>query len=243
MLVIPAIDLMNGECVRLKQGARSSKKVYHGDPPSVAAEWEKSGATWIHVVNLDGAFGQADANVKAIEGIVKQTGCRIELGGGIRSLIDIEKWLSIGIARVILGTAAVQHPELVIEALQAFGPLPLVVGVDAKKDRIAIKGWEEESARELLPFINELDAMGVQRIIYTDISRDGEQEGPNLDRLHDVARSCRMQVIASGGFSRWHHFESLQQLPDANIEGAIVGTALYENELNLTDLIHIFERK
>jgi phosphoribosylformimino-5-aminoimidazole carboxamide ribotide isomerase len=243
MLVIPAIDLIHGECVRLKQGARSSKKVYHSNPPDVAREWEQAGASWIHVVNLDGAFGQANANVRAISSIVEQTKCNIELGGGVRSLQDVEKWLGIGIRRVILGTVAVLHPDIVTQALHTFGPESVIVGVDAKNEKIAIKGWEEESARELLPFIAELENMGVQRIIYTDISRDGEQEGPNLERLSAIAAAGRMQVIASGGFSKWSHFESLQQLPAANIEGAIVGTALYENELALRDLINTFERK
>jgi phosphoribosylformimino-5-aminoimidazole carboxamide ribotide isomerase len=243
MLVIPAIDLINGECVRLKQGARSSKKVYHDNPPEVARNWERAGASWIHVVNLDGAFGQADANVRAISGIVETTACNIELGGGVRSLQDIEKWLGIGVRRVILGTVAVLQPEMVTQALSSFGAESIVVGVDAKKEKIAIKGWEEESASELLPFISELERMGVKRIIYTDISRDGEGEGPNLERLADVAAAVRMQVIASGGFSKWSHFEALQQRSAANIEGAIVGTALYENELTLSDLIDTFERK
>jgi phosphoribosylformimino-5-aminoimidazole carboxamide ribotide isomerase len=243
MLIIPAIDLINGECVRLKQGARSSKKVYHSNPPQVARNWEQSGASWIHVVNLDGAFGQANANVRAISNLVEQTQCHVELGGGVRSLQDIEKWLGLGVRRVILGTLAVTQPEIVSQALQSFGVESVVVGVDAKRDKIAIKGWEEESARELLPFIVELEQMGVARIIYTDISRDGEGEGPNLDKLSEVAAAVRMQVIASGGFSKWNHFQNLQQLGAANIEGAIVGTALYENELTLSDLIDTFERK
>jgi phosphoribosylformimino-5-aminoimidazole carboxamide ribotide isomerase len=242
MLIIPAIDLIAGQCVRLKQGILGTKKTYSNDPAAMAVEWQQGGASWIHVVNLDGAFGQAGANARAITEIVDRTSCAIELGGGIRSLEDVRAWLEIGVRRVILGTAAVTNPEIAAEAVQHFGGERIVIGIDAKNERIAIRGWEEESSREVEPFVAELDAMGIQRIIYTDINRDGGDTGPNLERLEAIARSTRMRVIASGGFSRWEHFNDLLRITLNNIEGAIVGTALYEKELNLAELISRFER-
>lgn len=241
MLIIPAIDLMNGQCVRLRQGVRATRQVYANNPAVVAAAWAEAGAAWIHVVNLDGAFGHADANTGAIASIVAASGAAVELGGGIRRVDEIAGWLKAGVARVILGTAAVADPELVPAAIRRFGAARIVVGVDARAERIAIRGWEEESAEELMPFIARLEAAGVERIIYTDIERDGVHAGPNLERLQRLAASTTMQVIASGGFSVWDHFERLEAIAAANIEGAIVGRALYEGDLDLARLTARFQ--
>ncbi|HNY92349.1 MAG TPA: 1-(5-phosphoribosyl)-5-[(5-phosphoribosylamino)methylideneamino]imidazole-4-carboxamide isomerase [bacterium] len=239
MLIIPAIDLMEGRCVRLKQGVQATRKIYADDPAAVAAQWEEEGATWIHVVDLDGAFGRTGANGRAITAILRRTGCAVELGGGIRTLEDIEAWLELGVARVILGTAAVLRPELAGEAVHHFGAGRIVVGVDARGERVAIRGWEEESAWQLADFVAAMETAGVRRIIYTDIARDGEGSGPNLARLEAIARSTGMGIIASGGISRPEHLAALAGLALANIEGAILGTALYEQELILADLIRI----
>jgi len=235
MLIIPAIDLMDGRCVRLKQGARATRKVYADDPAAVAAQWEEEGAAWIHVVDLDGAFGSTGANGRAIAAILRRTSCAVELGGGIRTLEQIEAWLELGVARVILGTAAATRPELPGEAVRRFGAGRIVAGVDAR--------GEEESAWELAAFIAALEEAGLERIIYTDIARDGEGSGPNLLRLEAIARATGMGIIASGGFSRPEHLAALASLPLTNIEGAIVGTALYEKELILADLIRTYTQR
>jgi phosphoribosylformimino-5-aminoimidazole carboxamide ribotide isomerase len=240
--VIPAIDLMNGQCVRLKQGLKNSKKIYSNDPIAMAQQWQKAGASLLHVVNLDGAFGQADENVRAITDILHHVTIPIELGGGIRSLEDAAKWLALGIARVIFGTIAVTHPSVIRQAIVQFGTDPVIVGVDAKEDKIAIKGWEEQSEKLLLPFVHELEVLGLQQIIYTDVARDGEANGPNLKKLEHLCRNSRLQIIASGGFSKTEHFSQLASLGLDNIKGAILGTALYEGNLDLSTLIESFER-
>lgn len=243
MQIIPAIDLIKGNCVRLKQGVQGTQKIYSSDPAAQALTWQNSGASLLHVVNLDGAFGQAEANAHAITAILRHTAIPIELGGGIRSVQDAERWLNLGVARVIFGTVAVTHPKVIKEAVQAFGAERVVVGVDAKDDTVAIKGWVEQSQKTLLPFVHDLEQLGVSRIIYTDVSCDGESHGPNLGKLDILADVCSLNIVASGGFSKLEHFDQLCQLGRSQIEAAIVGTALYEGELDLSVLIERYERK
>jgi len=240
--ILPAIDMMDGRCVRLKQGLASSKKEYESQPVRAALRWQSAGASWLHVVNLDGAFGQADANAHALTELLAAVNIPVQLGGGIRSLEDAARWLDLGVSRIILGTLAVADPGGVGQAVERFGADRVAVGADAKENRVAIKGWVEESEKQLLPFVAEMEALGVRHIIYTDISRDGGDTGPDLAGFAALCAQSSLNLIASGGFSKMEHFEQLEKLKCANLEGVIVGTALYEGLLDLATLIGRFER-
>ncbi len=240
MLILPAIDLLNGKCVRLRQGAEKTAKVYSSNPPQVAQQWQAEGGQMIHVVNLDGAFGRAQKNVQTIRDIVEQVDIPIELGGGIRSLEDIRQWLAAGVHRVILGTVALEKPEIVAQAVQEFGAEHIVVGIDGRDQKVAIKGWEEQTDTDVVSLARKMKSLGAVRIIYTDVRRDGELVGPNIESTNMVAEKSGMKVIASGGFSTFEHFEELAETKNENIEGAIIGTALYENNLKLCELLQRF---
>lgn len=243
MLILPAIDLINGNCVRLKEGAESTRKIYSDQPHIVAKQWQDEGARMIHVVNLDGAFGRAGQNVRVIEKILSSVSIPVELGGGIRTLEDAGNWLSLGVARVIFGTVAVTQPKIVADAVQKYGAEKVVVGIDARQDKVAIEGWEKQTGEEVLSFARKMQGLGVERFIYTDIQRDGRSTGPNVERTAQLARETQVKVIASGGISSVAHLQSLMDTNERNIEGAIIGTALYEGELSLADVVEQFQNK
>lgn len=243
MLILPAIDLLDGQAVRLKQGAEKTKKVYSDNPPEMGLKWQSLGAEMIHVVNLDGAFGRAKKNVEVIRDIVRAVDIPIELGGGIRSLEDARQWLDLGVSRVIFGTIALTNPEVVEESVKLFGPEKIVIGIDGRENKVAIRGWEEQTDTSVLALTLKMQQRGATRIIYTDVFRDGELVGPNLDSTDALAREADMKVIASGGFSSIEHFEALEALNNPNIEGAIVGTAIYEGALELSELTRRFRMK
>lgn len=240
MLILPAIDVLDGQAVRLKQGAEKTKKVYSDHPPDIGRKWREHGAEMIHVVNLDGAFGRSGKNVATIQQIIDAIDIPIELGGGIRTVDEVQQWLDIGVARVIIGTSALIHPEMVEESIKLFGAEKVVIGIDGRDNKVAIRGWEEQTDHTLLLLARRMKEYGVQRIIYTDVRRDGEHIGPNLDNTDVLANTAKLQVIASGGFSSIDHFEQLHALNNPRIEGAIVGTALYEGTLDLGELIRRF---
>jgi phosphoribosylformimino-5-aminoimidazole carboxamide ribotide isomerase len=242
VLIIPAIDLLHGQCVRLKKGVESTAKVYESDPAAAARRWQEEGARLIHVVNLDGAFGRSRENVKAIEQIISAIDIPIELGGGIRTVADAEKWLSIGVSRVIIGSVAVTDPTIVKQAIEAFGAEKVVIGIDARQDKVAIHGWEHQTEKNLFALAKEMNEMGVRRLIYTDVHRDGLQQGPNIEATVALAKATPAKVIASGGFSELTHFQGLAETKTENIEGAIVGTALYEGKLDLSELNKMFDQ-
>ncbi len=238
MLIIPAIDLIDGNCVRLTQGREDTVRQYDADPVAVAQRFHAAGARWIHVVDLEGAFGRDSKNREVIPRLVRNATPFIEVGGGIRCLKAIRWWLEdVGVARVILGTVAITQPELVEHAVQQFGADRIVVGIDARNNKVATHGWVRESNRSSLDLVLEMKARGVKRIIYTDVSRDGELNGPNIEDTVTLARESGLAVIASGGFSRESHFADL----DDRVEGAIVGKALYEGHLDLSLLIETFQ--
>ena len=237
MIIFPAIDLLDGKCVRLKQGAEQTAKIYHDDPAEMAARWQNLGAEFIHVVNLDGAFGRAKKNADAIRAILHAVQIPIQLGGGIRSVDDAERWLRTGVERVIFGTAAVKAPEDVYESIARFGAKKIVVGIDARSDKVAIEGWENQTDIDIFAFAEKMKANGVERIVYTDVRRDGELSGPNVDRTIELAEQTQLHVIASGGFSAIDHVLDLAGRKSAFIEGAIIGTALYEGKIDLSELI------
>ncbi len=234
MIILPAIDLQDGRCVRLYQGDYRQATVYSDDPVTIARRWEELGARWLHLVDLDGAARGTPVNLATIERIRAATRLSIELGGGLRDLATIEQVLHLGIERVILGTAAVSHRALLAEALQRWGER-IVVGLDARDGLVAIAGWLETARIEAQDLAARLCELGVTRFIYTDIARDGALQGPNLEALTAMLRVVSAAhppraLIASGGVRSLADLEALRRL---GVEGVIVGKALYTGDLDL----------
>ena len=236
MIIFPAIDLSDGKVVRLQKGQFDKKKIYTDDFESLTKQFEESGAKWIHVVDLDGALAGKNKNEKAIKKIINSSNCNIQLGGGIRSLEGIKKWLNLGIKRVIIGTAAIKNKNFIKEAVENF-PGKIAVGLDLKGDYVAVDGWtntiKEEKANY---YFKKFSKIGVSCIIYTDIERDGILKGPNLKKTVAFAKLSKAPVIASGGVSS---VADLKALKKNNIYGVIVGRALYDNKIKITELFNI----
>lgn len=241
MLILPAIDLLDGCAVRLKKGAESTKKIYSDNPSEIARQWQASGAQYLHVVNLDGAFGRTGRNGETVAAIVEAVDIPVQLGGGIRSLEDARSWLDVGVARVIFGTVAAESPEIIGRAVNEFGAEKVVVGIDARNNNVAINGWGRETGLTILELAQQMKNLGVVRIVYTDIERDGLLGGPNVRNTAQLARDTGLHVIASGGVSKMEHLEALSRESDSGIEGAIIGTALYENQLSLKTVIEKYQ--
>ncbi|MGI6380598.1 MAG: 1-(5-phosphoribosyl)-5-[(5-phosphoribosylamino)methylideneamino]imidazole-4-carboxamide isomerase [Anaerolineae bacterium] len=238
MIVYPAIDLRNGRCVRLVQGQASQERVYAADPAAMAQTWEEQGAEWLHLVNLDGALGdQAAANMAAVSAILARVRVPVQFGGGLRSVDDAARLLDAGVARVVLGTVAVRQPDVVEEALARFGPARIAVGIDAREGRVATHGWLETSDVLALDLAQQMAQLGVERIVYTDIQRDGTLTGPNLEATRRLAQQSGLAVIASGGVSSLEDIRALAQQASSGIEGIIVGMALYEKRFTLTEAL------
>ena len=243
MIVFPAIDLRRGRCVRLRQGRAEDETVYDDDPAAAAARWVRQGAEWLHVVNLDGAFGETEGEaglpvnlqrLAEIQTAVPET--PIQFGGGMRSLGDVETALSLGARRAILGTVAVQNPALVAEAVERFGAERIVIGIDARDGQVATHGWVRTSDLSAAILGQAMRAQGVVRVVYTDIARDGMLTGVNVEATAALARETGLQVIASGGVAS---LEDLKRLKAAgNIEGVIIGQALYAGAVSLADAIY-----
>ena len=239
MQLYPAIDLKDGKSVRLKQGEFKDITVYCDEPYKVAQYFEDNGASFIHLVDLDGALEGHSVNEETIKKIVSSVNIPCELGGGIRTMEDIERVLSYGINRVIIGTKAVSDPSFVEEAVKRFGSDRIVVGVDAKNGMVAIEGWEKLSDKTALSMCLSMKEMGVKNIVYTDISKDGMLMGPNVNMTQELTDKTGMNIIASGGVSS---MEDLRNLNNAGIKGAIIGKAIYENRVNVKEAVDEFER-
>ena len=239
MQLYPAIDLKDGKSVRLKQGEFKEITVYCDEPYKVARYFEENGASFIHLVDLDGALEGHSVNEETIKKIVSSVNIPCELGGGIRTMEDIERVLSYGINRVIIGTKAVKDPSFVEEAVKRFGADRIVVGVDAKNGMVAIEGWEKVSDKSALSMCLSMKEMGVKNIVYTDISKDGMLMGPNVAMTQELTDKTGMNIIASGGVSS---MEDLRNLNAAGIKGAIIGKAIYENRVNVKEAVDEFER-
>jgi phosphoribosylformimino-5-aminoimidazole carboxamide ribotide isomerase len=231
MILFPAIDLKNGECVRLKLGEMSQATVYNTDPAAQARTFEEQGFEWLHVVDLDGAFAGTSVNGAAVEAILRATKNPVQLGGGIRSMEQIEAWFDKGLARVILGTVAVRNPQLVREACAAF-PGRIAVGIDARGGRVAVEGWAETSDLTAEELAKRFEGAGVAAIIYTDIDRDGVLKGINWESTIALANAVNIPVIASGGLASMADIERMIQPDAAVLEGAISGRALYDGRIN-----------
>ena len=239
MIVLPAIDIKDGQCVRLYQGDYAQVTTYDADPVQVAQRWQTAGASWLHVVDLDGAARGQPVNVELIARMRAVTSLQIELGGGMRSLAHIEQMLEIGVERVVLGTVALTDCVLLEQALQRWGER-IVVGLDARDGWVAIAGWRETSRVQATGLASELSALGVQRFIYTDIARDGVLGGPNLSAIQEMQRATSRSLIASGGVASLADLHSLAVL---GVEGAIVGRAIYTGDVDLAAAIQELERK
>lgn len=242
MLIIPAIDLRDGKCVRLFQGRGDEETVYSDDPVKVALRWQSKGAGYLHLVDLDGAFEGQPRNLPVVEKIVRAVDIPAELGGGIRAFEDIEKILGMGIERAILGTMAISDRWLVRKAVRRFGAERIVVGIDARDGRVAIKGWEEVTGTPLVELVRAVKELGIERVIYTDIGRDGTMAGPNLEATKQLAAKTGMKVIASGGVSSLEQIRELKEFEGFGVEAVIVGKALYEGRLDLEEAIRAAEQ-
>jgi phosphoribosylformimino-5-aminoimidazole carboxamide ribotide isomerase len=241
MIVIPAIDLKEGKCVRLEQGLMERDTVFCDHPANQAREWERQGAELLHIVDLDGAFAGKPANRDAIAAIVRAIKIPTQLGGGIRDIPTIEAYLALGIGRVILGTAAQRNPELVSEACRLF-PGRIVVGIDAKNGLVAVQGWAELTGVTAVELAKKFEGFGVAAIVYTDISRDGMMQGPNIDATRDLASAVSIPVIASGGVSSLKDIENLLTIEPAGVTGVITGKAIYTGAIKLAEAIALTKR-
>ncbi len=238
MIILPAIDIKGGQCVRLYQGDYAQVTTYDADPVQVAQRWQSAGAGWLHVVDLDGAAAGHPVNVEVIKRIRAGTSLRIELGGGMRLLAHMQQMFDLGIDRVILGTVALTDRALLAETLARWGER-IAVGLDARNGRVAIAGWRETSRVQAASLAVELSASGVQRFIYTDIARDGALKGPNLEGLRQIQQVITCPLIASGGVAS---LDDLRSLAALGIEGTIVGKALYTGDVDLAKAIQEIER-
>ena len=239
MQIYPAVDIKNGKCVRLKQGNFDAVTVYEQNPVIAAKKWIEKGATYLHIVDLDGAKEGISENEQIIAEIAKLSNVPVQTGGGVRSLKDIERKLQKGVSRVILGTVAVRQPELVKQAVEKFGSDKIVVGIDAKEGYVAIAGWEEISSVSALDLCLKMKEYGVKTIIYTDIAKDGMMSGINLEATKELIEKTGMHIIASGGISNMADLENVQKI---NAHGVIIGKALYQQTLDLKQVIKKFER-
>jgi phosphoribosylformimino-5-aminoimidazole carboxamide ribotide isomerase len=244
-IIYPAIDLRRGQVVRLRQGDPGAQTTFADDPAAVARRWAEQGAEWLHVVNLDGAFtGQdpnlglnLDLNLRRLVEIRATTALPLQFGGGLRTLDDVALALALGATRVVLGTVAVRQPQIVADAVARFGADRIVVGIDARDGMVATHGWQETSALDILTVAQRMKALGVQRVVYTDIARDGTLTGVNLAATVALARASGLAVIASGGVASLDDIRALSGYQADGIEGVIVGQALYTGAVDLREAI------
>jgi len=241
MLIIPAIDLKDGRCVRLFQGEMDKETIYFDDPVEAAQHWVAEGATFIHIVDLNGAVEGQPVHTKEIAAICRQTGLSVELGGGLRSIEAVEAALSLGVTRVVIGTAAYDNAEFLRALCKKF-PGKIVVGIDARQGKVAVKGWKETTAMDAIEFAKRCAGDGASRIIYTDISRDGTREGVNIEETLKIARAVKIPIIASGGVATLNDLRRLLPIEKEGVEGVIVGRALYAGAFTLSEAINLTAR-
>jgi phosphoribosylformimino-5-aminoimidazole carboxamide ribotide isomerase len=239
MILYPAIDLKDGQAVRLFKGEMEKATVFNDDPAAQAMEFVEAGCEWLHLVDLNGAFAGEPVNAAPVEAILERTKVPAQLGGGIRDMATIERWLSKGLARVILGTVAVDNPSLVREAARAF-PGQVAVGIDARQGRVATKGWAEETDVLATDLARSFEDAGVAAIIYTDINRDGAMQGPNIEETAALAHAVSIPVIASGGVSSITDLKALKSC-GAPLNGAISGRALYNGAIDLKEALAVMQ--
>ncbi len=238
MIVIPAVDIKDGRCVRLLQGRMDAETVFSDDPAAMAARWEKAGAELIHVVDLNGAVGKRPENLDAIQKILDTVEADIQVGGGIRNEETVGMYLDLGVARVVIGTEAIRNPEMVRRICKSY-PGRIVVGIDARDGRVAIEGWTETTDTDAADLARELEDAGVAAINFTDIHRDGMETGPNIEATQKLAEAISIPVVASGGVSTIKDIENLLPLEASGVVGIITGRALYSGTLDLARAIRL----
>lgn len=235
MIIFPAIDLRAGRVVRLKQGRADAETKYSDDPARVAMRWQSEGAEWLHVVNLDGAFGESSsANLRELTRIIQSISIPAQFGGGLRNIASIETAFALGVTRVVIGTAAIEQPQLVSDAIARFGAERIVVGIDAREGMVATRGWVAQSQMSAIDLAKQIRERGVARIVYTDIARDGMLRGIDAGAMAQLGRAANVRVIASGGVASLRDIEALHRHDE--IEGVIIGQALYTGALSLRDV-------
>ena len=239
--IIPAIDLRDGRCVRLTQGRKDNATVYDGDPIEIALSYEASGARMIHIVDLDGAFSDPNSrNRQVLREIISRIRIPLQFGGGLRSLEDVAQVIELGVARVVIGTLAVEAPETLDQALRLFGADRIAVGIDARNGQVLTRGWEKEGKLSALELAQKVASMGVERIIYTDVARDGMLTGVNVEQTCAIARESGLKVTASGGVSSLEDIKRLKDASECGIDSVIVGKALYEGRFTLAEALATF---
>jgi phosphoribosylformimino-5-aminoimidazole carboxamide ribotide isomerase len=242
MLIIPAIDLKEGKCVRLERGEMSTATIYSEDPAATAQRWEAEGAQLLHVVDLDGAFAKEPKNREAVAAIVQAVDVPVQLGGGVRTVETLSGYLDLGVERVVIGTAAHSNPELLMQACERF-PGKVVLGIDSRKGRVAVEGWSKTTEMAAGELAVRFEKLALAAIVYTDILRDGMQTGPNIEATRQLARSVSIPVIASGGVGNLEHIRTLLPLERDGVVGVIAGRALYAWSVNLSEAIALARGK
>lgn len=240
MLVIPAIDLRDGRCVRLVQGEIGTETVYSDEPVEMALRWEALGASCLHVVDLDGAFKGTPQNLDVVKEMVQAINIPIQLGGGIRTKEVVREILDLGVERVILGTAAILSPQLVSDCCKDFGDR-ILVGIDGRDGLVAIEGWEATVEMKVEELAQEISKLGIKRVIFTDTRRDGTLRGPNLEATRNLAQASGLKVIASGGVSSLEDLRAVKELKPFGVEGIIMGKALYSGAISLQEALDLME--
>ena len=241
MQLYPAIDISKGRCVRLFKGMLERETVYGPSPAEVASKWKSQGATFLHVVDLDGAFSGAGGNGPSVVALLERVDIPIQLGGGIRTHEAVENWLAMGVRRVILGTAAVENPEMVRRAVDRWGPERIVVGIDAKEGRVAVNGWTSGASCSSLELARAMKEAGICRIVYTDIDRDGTMNGLDSGATARLARESGLRVIASGGVAAMDDLERASVFVDDGLEGVVIGKSLYEGTIDLSEAVRRYQ--
>ena len=240
MKLFPAIDIRNGQCVRLRQGQFHDVEVYSHVPVKVAKSFEAAGAAHIHIVDLDGALAGHSVNEEIIREIVQAVSIPVEVGGGIRTAKDIENKLNLGVRRVIIGTRAVEDPQFVKECIRNFGADKIVIGIDAKNGMVATDGWEKLSSYNAVQLAQVMESIGVKTVIYTDIAKDGMLSGPNIEHTREMVLRTGLDIIASGGVSCMKDLDDLNSIP---VYGVVIGKALYENRIHLGEAVKKYGKR
>ena len=233
MLLIPAIDLRNGFCVRLLQGESDKETVYSNDPVAMAVTFKEAGAKRLHLVDLDGAFQGDGANISSISSILKNVSIPVQIGGGLRTEEDIDRMLALGVSAVIVGTMAVKHPDVLEKLLKKYNDEQIILGIDARNRKVSIEGWKESTEIQDVKFALRWKNFGIKRVVFTDISRDGMLSGPNLAALREMAEHTGLKIVASGGISSMDDLEQLKTLEQNGVDQAISGKAIYEGKIDL----------
>ena len=236
MLLIPAIDLKNGRCVRLLQGEADAETVYSHEPAAMARSFEDAGAKRLHLVDLDGAFRGQGTNLDSIHSILKTISIPVQLGGGLRTAENVERMFELGVSSVIVGTMAVKNPDVLEGLIQRFSGEKIFLGIDARNRKVSIEGWQEGTEIDDVEFALRWKKLGTKRVIFTDIARDGMLSGPNLEALSDFARRTGLKIVASGGVSSMADLEQLKTLEAVGVDQVISGKAIYEGKLDLKEV-------